>query len=355
MYFSMYGLNAGISSLGVSHSQPTSGDYYSLTIEPKLLSSGKVTGKVSGTWNRTAVKSNGTYKGAVSLTTNAQFLAPGSGNINSTFDFGSIGVDTSAIDTEDKNWYFTKATLGDITGGDLSAGTLTIEGIAPYVTPDINFLSRTNSTNGSPINLTTYGITATAPKRGNWVVFDPTGTPTGTEYTGSVSVTRSAANVTVSKGLTTGETKNLKVESQTYSNTKTITPGVKDGTNRYIPVVVPAADVYIHDIVKPIVKCTETVGYYVDGTQQQSVPAGILSGQTSNPSDFNKASYIKILPNVNVTNGSSTVSASAKIEAGITKGGEDISKATSKAVEVTRDSNPEVCFIKVYDGTYSVK
>ena len=169
-----------------------------------------------------------------------------------------------------------------------------------------------------------------------------------------MSVTRSAVSATVTKGLTTGETKNLTTESKTYSNTKTITPGVKDGTSRYIPVRNAVASVHTHTITKPIVKCIENVRYYVDGTQQESVPAGILSGQTSNPSDFNTASYIKILPNVHVTDGSSTASASAKIEAGITKGGEDLSSDSIIKVEVTRDSKPEVCFIKVYDGTYTL-
>ena len=345
-----------ISSLGVSHSQPTSGEYYSLTIEPKLLSSGKVSGKVSGTWSRTAVKSNGTYKGAVSLTTETQFLATGSDSIGSTdFEFGNIGVETSAITSEDKNWYFTKANLGNITGGGLTAGELSItSNTAPYVTPDISFLSRTGSTNGSVITPSTYGITETAPNKGNWVVFDPTGTPTDATYTGSVTVTRSAASATVTKGLTTGETKNLEAKSETYSNTKTITPGVKDGTSRYIPVRNAVASVHTHTITKPIVKCIESVLYYVNGTQQPSTPAGILSGQTSNPSDFGTASYIRIVPNVHVTDGSSTASASAKIEAGITKGGEDLSSKSIEKVEVTRDSKPEVCFIKVYDGTWSV-
>lgn len=347
-------IDNGMTKYGVSNTVPTSGDYFSLIIGPSLLSYGSVEGTVSGTWSRTAVQSNGTYKGAVSLTTDTQFLASGSGDITSTsFNNQSLGINWDAT-VGKRDWYFTKATLGDITGGGLSAGELLIKGNTPYVTPDINFLSRTDSTDGSTITLSTYGITETAPTTGEWVVFDPTGTPTGTEYTGSVSVTRNEASATVTKGLTTGETKNLKSESRTFNNKKTITPDVKNGKNRYIPVVAPTASVHSHNITNPTVKCIETVRYYVDGTQQQSVPAGILSGQTSNPSDFNTASYIKILPNVTVTKGSSTVSASANMGAGITKGGEDISKAVSKEVEVNRDSNPEVCFIKVYDGSYTL-
>ena len=339
---------------GVSNTVPTSGDYFSLIINPSLLSNGSVAGTASGTWSRTAVKSNGTYKGAVSLTTNTQFLASGSGDIDSTPFSQNLDINWDAT-VGKRNWYFTKANLGDITGGGLTAGELSItSNTAPYVTPDINFKSRTNSTDGSAITPSTYGITTTVPTKGNWVVFDPTGTPTDATYTGSVSVTRSAVSATVTKGLTTGETKNLEAKSETYSNTKTITPGVKDGTSRYIPVVAPAASVYTHTITNPIAKCIENVNYYVNGTQQSSVPAGILSGQTSNPSDFNTASYIRILPNVLITDGSSTASASAKIDAGITKKGEDLSSDSTKKVEVTRDNNPEVCFIKVYDGSYTL-
>ena len=348
-------IDGGMTKYGVSNTVPTSGEYFSLIIIPSLLNNGSVTGTVSGTWNRTAVKSNGTYKGAVSLTAETQFLAADSGSVTSETFSKNLDINWDAT-VGKRNWYFTKATLNNITGGDLSAGELSITSNAtPYVTPDINFLSRTDSTNGSAIKLDTYGITTTAPTRGNWVVFDPTGTPTGIEYRGSVSVTRSEASVNVTNGLTTGETKKLTAKTKEYSNAKTITPGVKEGTNRYIPVVAPVASVYKHDIKKPIVKCVETVNYYVNGNQQQSVPTGILSGQTSNPSDFNTASYIRILPNVNITNGSSTVSASAKMEAGITKGGTNLSSDDAKTVLVDKDENPEVCFIKVYDGTYSVK
>lgn len=347
-------IDNGMTNYGVSNTVPTSGDYFSLIINPNLTEHGEVSGTVSGTWSRTAVKSNDTYKGAVSLTADTQFLAPGSGSVTGETFKQTVDINWDAT-VGKRNWYFTKANLDDITGGSLSAGTLTItSNTTPYVTPDISFLSRTNSTNGSAITLSTYGITETAPTTGNWVVFDPTGTPTDATYTGSVSVTRSKAIATVTKGLTTGQTKELTADAKTYTGTKTISPGVKDGTSRYIPVVEPAASVYKHDIVRPIVKCIENVDYYVNGTQQSSVPAGILSGQTSNPSDFNTASYIKILPNVSTTNGSSTVSASAKMGAGITKGGTNLSTDETKSVLVDRDKNPEVCFIKVYDGSYTL-
>lgn len=347
----------GLAAFGISHSEPvgTGEEFYSLIIEPSITA-GSISGTISGTWDRTAVKSNGTYKGAVSLTTDTQFLAAGSGTFDGTsFSKTGISVDTSAITSEDKDWYFTKATLGNITGGDLSAGTLTIEGnTTPYVTPDINFLSRTGSTDGSAITLSDYGIIEKAPTTGNWVVFDPTGTPTDATYTGSVDVTRNAASVNVTKGLTTGETKKLTTKTETYSNIKIITPGVKDGTSRYIPVVAPVASVYKHDITNPTVNCSEVAKYFIKGTEQSSTPSGIIVEQASNPSDFGTASYIKIAPSYTTTNGSSIASASAKMEAGITTGGEDISSNSTQSVGVTKGTS-KYCFIKVYDGTYSVK
>lgn len=346
-------IDNGMTNYGVSNTVPTSGDYFSLIINPDLTESGEVSGTASGTWSRTAVKSNGTYKGAVSLTTDTQFLAAGSGSITSKPFSQRIDINWDAT-VGKRDWYFTKATLNNITGGDLSAGTLSItSNTTPYVTPDIDFLSRTNSTDGSAIKLSDYGIIEKAPTTGNWVVFDPTGTPTSAEYTGSVSVTRSAASATVTKGLTTGETKNLASTSKTYTNTKTITPGVKDGTSRYIPVVAPTASVYSHTITNPTVNCSEEAKYFIKGTEQSSTPSGIIVEQASNPSDFGTASYIKIAPSYTTTNGSSIASASAKMGAGITTGGEDISSNSTQSVGVTNGTS-KYCFIKVYDGTYSV-
>ena len=344
-------INNGMTKYGVSNTVPTSGGYFSLNIEPKLLNNGSVAGTVSGTWSRTAVKSNGTYKGAVSLTTDTQFLAEGSGDITIASFNQILDINWDAT-VGKRNWYFTEATLGEITGGDLSEGTLTIKGTDPYVTPDINFLSRTDSTNGSAITPSTYGITETAPKTGTWVVFDPTGTPTGATYTGSVSVTRSEASATVTKGLTTGDTKSLASTSKTYSNTKIITPGVKDGTSRYIPVVAPAASVSSHSVTNPTVNCSEETRYFINGTAQTSTLSGILV-QNSNPSDFKTASYIKIAPSYTTVKGSSSVTAKASISAGITTGGETTTDTKTELVGVTKGTS-DFCFIKVYDGTYSL-
>ena len=113
-YTSTGTVTTNLESLGVSH-RPFEGEedgsgYYSLVITPTATSDGSVSGSVSGTWNRTAVKSNGTYQGAVSLTTSTQFLAAGSGTITSAETSPtSIGVDFSSVTDEDKNWYFKRA------------------------------------------------------------------------------------------------------------------------------------------------------------------------------------------------------------------------------------------------------
>lgn len=107
-------VTTNLEALGVSH-RPFEGEedgsgYYSLVITPTTTSEGSVSGSVSGTWNRTAVKSNGTYQGAVSLTTSTQFLASGSGTITSAETSPTaIGVDFNSVTDEDKKWYFKRA------------------------------------------------------------------------------------------------------------------------------------------------------------------------------------------------------------------------------------------------------
>lgn len=107
-------VTTNLDSLGVSH-RPFEGEedgsgYYSLVITPTATSDGSVSGSVSGTWRRTAVKSNNTYQGAVNLSTTTQFLAAGSGTITSAETSPtSIGVDFTSVTDEDKKWYFKRA------------------------------------------------------------------------------------------------------------------------------------------------------------------------------------------------------------------------------------------------------
>ena len=351
-------VTTNLESLGVSH-RPFEGEedgsgYYSLVITPTATLDGSVSGSVSGTWSRTAVKSNGTYQGAVNLTTSTQFLAAGSGTITSAETSStSIGVDFTSVTDDDKKWYFKRAQVTS-TGGGLENATLSVTGAAPTVTPDINFTSRTGSTDGSAITLSTYGITTTAPTTGNWVVFDPTGTSTEATFTGSVTAVRSSLTISVSKGLT-GETSSL-VERATkkYSGTKKFRANVGKGTNRYIPVQAVDAEVSLHSVTYPTVDYSESAGYYISGVKQGSVPSGILLAQTSDPSDFSTKKYIKIEPlSGGLTLGSSKTTATGSISAGITAGGSKTTAASTKQIGVNQGTIKS-CYIKVYDYSYTV-
>lgn len=350
-------VTTNLEALGVSH-RPFEGEedgsgYYSLVITPTTTSEGSVSGSVSGTWNRTAVKSNGTYQGAVSLTTSTQFLAAGSGTITSVETSPtSIGVDFNSVTDEDKKWYFKRAKVSS-TGGDLVDATLDITGAVPTVTPDINFKSRTGSTDGSAITLSTYGITTTAPTSGSWVVFDPTGTSTNATFTGSVTAARSSLTISVSKGLT-GDTDSI-VERATkkYSGTRNFKATVGEGTNRYIPVQAVTAEVSSHTVTYPTVDYSESAGYYIGGVKQESVPSGILLAQTSDPSDFDTKKYIKIEPlSGGITLGNSKTTAKGSISAGITAGG-SATKTSTQSISVTQGTTKS-CYIKVYDYSYTV-
>ena len=349
-------VTTNLDSLGVSHRPFTGGDgsdYYSLVITPTATSDGSVSGSVSGTWSRTAVKSNGTYQGAVNLTTSTQFLASVNGTVNGTeISSRGIGVDFGSVTDDDKNWYFKRAKVSS-NGGGLEDAELGITGAVPTVTPDINFTSRTGSTNGSAITLSTYGITTTAPTTGNWVVFDPTGTSDEATFTGSVTAARSSLTINVSKGLT-GDTSSL-VERATkkYSGTKKFRANVGAGTNRYIPVQAVTASVSSHSVTNPTVDYSESAGYYIRGVKQDSVPSGILLSQSSKPSDFNTEKYIRIDPSGGVTLGSSKTTAKGSILAGITAGGSATTTESTQKIGVTTGTTKS-CYIKVYDGGYTV-
>lgn len=349
-------VTTNLESLGVSHRPFTGSDgseYYSLVITPTATSDGSVSGTVSGTWSRTAVNSNGTYQGAVNLTTSTQFLAAVNGTTFTGTEISSrgIGVDFTSVTNDDKEWYFKRAKVSS-NGGGLEDATLGITGAVPTVTPDITFKSRTGSTDGSAITLSTYGITTTAPTTGNWVVFDPTGTSTEATFTGSVTAARSSLTISVSKGLTGDTSSIVERATKDYSGTRTFKATVGAGTNRYIPVQAVTASVSLHNVTFPTVDYSESAGYYIRGVKQESVPSGILLAQSSKPSDFNTEKYIRIDPSGGVTQGSSSTTATGSISAGITAGGSATS-ASTKEISVTSGTTKS-CYIKVYDGGYTV-
>lgn len=350
-------VTTNLAALGVSH-RPFEGEedgkgYYSLVITPTAKSDGSVSGTVSGTWSRTAVKSNGTYQGAVSLTTSTEFLASVNGTVNGTeINSTDIGVDFTSVSDDDKNWYFKRAKVSS-NGGGLEDAELSVTGTAPTVTPDINFKSRTGTTDGSTITLSTYGITETTPSSGSWVVFDPTGTSNSATFTGSVTAARSSLTISVTKGLTGDTSAIVERATKDYSGTNTFKATVAAGKNRYIPVQAVTASVSSHSVTNPTVDYSESAGYYIRGVKQESVPSGILLAQSSKPSDFNTEKYIRIDPLAGgVTQGSSKTTATGSISAGITAGGND-TKTSTQSIGVTSGTTKS-CFIKVYDGGYTV-
>ena len=229
-----------------------------------------------------------------------------------------------------------------------------ITGAVPTVTPDINFTSRTGSTNGSAITLSTYGITETAPTTGNWVVFDPTGTSNSATFTGSVTAARSSLTISVSEGLTGATDSIVEGTTKTYTNTREFAATVAEGTNRYIPVREVTAEVSSHSVTYPTVDYSESAGYYISGVKQNSVPSGILLAQTSDPSDFSTKKYIKIEPTSGgLTLGNSKTTAKGSISAGITAGGSATTTESTKQISVNQGTTKS-CYIKVYEGGYIV-
>ena len=153
----------------------------------------------------------------------------------------------------------------------------------------------------------------------------------------------------------TGDTSSL-VERATrkYTNTRTFKATVDEGTNRYIPVQAVNAEVSSHSVTYPTVDYSESAGYYISGVKQGSVPSGILLAQTSNPSDFNTKKYIKIEPTSGgLTLGNSKTTAKGSILAGITAGGSKTTTESTRQIGVTTGTIKS-CYIKVYDGEYTV-
>ena len=153
----------------------------------------------------------------------------------------------------------------------------------------------------------------------------------------------------------TGATSSL-VERATkdYSGTKTFKANVGAGTNRYIPVQTVNAEVSLHSVTYPTVDYSESAGYYIRGVKQDSVPSGILLAQSSKPSDFNTEKYIRIDPTLGgLTLGNSKTTATGSISAGITAGGSKTSTESTKQINVNQGTTKS-CFIKVYDGGYTV-
>ena len=357
-------INDHASDYGIVYAQPTGfvdGNNYSLLKVSNTNTDGSIVGSVSGSYSRTAVNADAVYKGVVNMSSSTQLLAAASNQpISGTFTTGSIG----ATVTGQKNFYIPIASIGSITGGGITLGTASVTGTGNIsITPTTTFVSRSGATDGSEITLSTYGITSTAPAAGsgNWVKIDP-GASAGEKKTVTVSVpiTRAAASITIGRGITTGATKTLNEDtSKTASGSGKVGTSIGDGTNYYVPVVAPTASVSSHTTSNGSASASEGATFKIQGVSQ-TLPAGVQI-LSSAPSDLNTnpGGYIIVEPTVSVTNGSSSATGMAVIDAGITTGTGTsgvTSVASTKSVTVTNEGATSKCYIKVWkvDGGYTI-
>lgn len=357
-------INDHASDYGIVYAQPTGfvdGNNYSLLKVSNTNTDGSIVGSVSGSYSRTAVNADAVYQGVVNMSSSTQLLAAANNKpISGTFTTGSIG----ATVTGQKNFYIPIASIGSITGGGITLGTANVTGTGNIsITPTTAFVSRSGATDGSAITLSTYGITSTAPAAGsgNWVKIDP-GASAGEKKTVAVSVpiTREAASITIGKGITTGATKTLnKDTSKTASGSGEVGTSIGAGTNYYVPVVAPTASVSSHTTSNGSASASEKAAFKIQGVGQ-TLPAGVQI-LTSAPSDLNTnpGGYIIVEPNVSVTNGSSSATGMAVINAGITTGTGTsgvTSVASTKTVTVTNGGATSKCYIKVWkaDGGFTI-
>ena len=216
-------VTTNLESLGVSH-RPFEGEedgsgYYSLVITPTTTSEGSVSGSVSGTWNRTAVKSNSTYQGAVNLTTSTQFLAEGSGTFNGTkIDSTTIGVDFTSVTDDDKNWYFKRAKVtAEVSSHSVTYPTVDysesagyyISGVKQNSIPSGILLAQTSE----PSDFTTEKYIKIEPSSGGLTLGNSKTTAKGSISAGitaggSATTTESTQQI----GVTTGTTKSCYIK-----------------------------------------------------------------------------------------------------------------------------------------------
>ena len=347
----------GNDAWGVTTTQPTSWtdgtSGVSITIS-STKTNGSVTGNISGEYDRNAVTTSGDIKGAVSVLTGSPvtLLAAASGVSISNIGSFSSGDIVPTVSGASGTYYITKATTS-ISGGALTGdSTITCTSTGNFTcTPSVNFLSRSGSTTGSAITLSTYGITTTAPKSGSSVVFDPDGTLDAASRTvsASINVGRAAVTATISKGITKGATLTSNAVANTaFSGSKAVTASVAAGTNYYVPVVtIPKPTFGTATVTKPKVTMSSTAS--ITGSLS-TVPTGVVT-QATVPSGW--TDYITITPNDDsITNGSVAISSTVTVGKGLTAGGTKSENSTTNVSANTAISNKT--FIKIYDESYTV-
>ncbi len=348
----------GNDAWGVTTTKPNSwsdgASGVSITISSSKTN-GSVTGSISGEYSRTAVKTSTNIKGAVSVSSSSPVTLLTAVTNESISDIGSFssGDIVPTVSGASGAYYITKATTS-ISGGALTGdSTITCTSTGNFTcTPSVNFLSRSGSTTGSAITLSTYGITTTAPTSGSSVVFDPDGTLDAASRTvsASINVGRAAVTATISKGITKGATLTSDAVANTsFSGSKAVTASVAAGTSYYVPVVsIPKPSFGTASIGKPKVTMSQTVTK--TGGSSTTVPTGVVT-QASVPSGW--TNYITITPNGgNITNGSVAITSTVTVGKGLTAGGTQSKDSTTTVGADTVVSNKT--FIKIYDESYTI-
>ena len=349
-------INDHDSDYGIVYTQPTGfvdGENYSLLKVSNTNTDGSIVGSVSGSYDRTAVNADASYKGVVNMSTSTQLLAAANDQpISGIFTTGSIG----ATVTGQKNIYI-PISVHEITGGDMTLSSFSVSGpTAKTMTPSTSFQKGTG-TSGTPsaATLSDYGIT-TSKSSGSWVLFDPVvsdGSKTsGTQsisLSGTAKINRAAVTATATPGITKqAQWSKAAVSAQQFTGTGTWSYTLATGDNYYIPVVSPTATV-THTKTDAQVSTSENASFKIQGNSQQ-LPTGVKI-LSSAPSDLNThaGGYIIIEPSVSTTAGSTTATGKASINKGITTGATDIeSTASTLSVGITDNGTTNKCYIKVY-------
>ncbi len=359
-------INDHASDYGIVYEEPSEfadGDNYSLLRVSNTNTDGLIVGSVSGSYDRAAVTAADAYQGAVSMTTSTQLLAAASNKpISGTFTTGSIGAEV----TGQKNIYI-PISQHEITGGGMTLNSFSVSGPKTLaMTPSTSFKKGTGSTgSASAATISDYGITKSKPTT-DWVLFDPVvsnGTNTSGTHTislsGTASINRAAVTATATPGITTQAQWSQAASTKQFSGSGSWSYTLESGQDYYIPVVSPTASVSSHTTSDGSASASEKAAFKIQGVGQ-TLPAGVQI-LTSAPSDLNTnpGGYIIVEPNVSVTNGSSSATGMAVINAGITTGTGTsgvTSVASTKTVTVTNIGATSKCYIKVWkaDGGFTI-
>lgn len=341
------------SSYGVTTTAPsTPSDYLSITPTGSVTSDGSYTGTANITYERAAVTQNGAIAGAIAIANNATILSA----ITNGSHQQTISALTVTPTVNNGTTYYIKKTTLAAAGGGLDDPTdhhITVTPSGSFaITPSIGFASTATGA-----VMSDYGIATDTTGLTDYVTLDPGATASGTKsFAASITVNRAAVTVTGAPGATTGTGTGLSAANEQYTGSESVTLSSSDvgaGTNWYVPIVKPTATTTASVTTPPSVAYNETAGYY-DGGTAGTLPSGI-NILSARPSDFNTTGvkYIEIVPSGTKQNGTVTASPTVSINAGITDGTVGTVTGATQTVAVS-ESTTNKCYIKVYNGSYTV-